>query len=302
MSGLYVTYCTAAKTTDLPFTTPQGRYWSDRVAYVYELAKSAGKEFAILSGEFGILMEYYTWVPNYDHLMSWKETPAMAKRVAAQLKELGITEVTFWYNKREKQEPARAVHRYEATMIEACQEAGIPFSSMPIEEKLGGEIKEPAEVPPAQVTKDPETGEEVRFQPWHPGLGEKKPSHAPTKYPPKGVSMNKKAERTYLLRAQDEKGLWQDVRKSAFLPDLQIKAQMLVKKFPNRKVEIKAEAEKMCCHCAGHGSSFHEEADKCSLCKGTGLHSDAKAALGGRSYHDVCKKCKELDVPLGGTD
>lgn len=40
------------------------------------------------------------------------------------------------------------------------------------------------------------------------------------------------------LRAQDEKGLWRNIRKSKFLPDLQIKARLLVEKFPDRKVEI----------------------------------------------------------------
>lgn len=54
---------------------------------------------------------------------------------------------------------------------------------------------------------------------------------------PKTFHQQKEAH-MYLLRAQDEKGLWQLVRKSSFLPDLQIKARMLVQKFPNQKVEI----------------------------------------------------------------
>lgn len=219
---MYVTYCTAAKTFSPELLTPEQRYYSDRVAYVSDLAKAAGEDFGVISGELGLVSgpEVY----NYDHLLRWDETADMSKKVAAQIKQRNIKAITFWYNKREMGEPGRAVHRYQAVLIEACDAAGIPFSSMPIEEKLGGEIKEPAKIEPGiWHDTDPLTG---------------KPKHAPTKYPPKGVSMNKKAEQTFLLRAQDEKGLWQNVRKSSFLPDLQIKARMLVKKFPAQKVEI----------------------------------------------------------------
>lgn len=52
------------------------------------------------------------------------------------------------------------------------------------------------------------------------------------------ISMNKKS---FILSAQDEAGLWKVVRKSSFLPDLQIKARALAKKFPERKVSIKEE-------------------------------------------------------------
>jgi hypothetical protein len=40
------------------------------------------------------------------------------------------------------------------------------------------------------------------------------------------------------LRAQDANGIWQVVRKSTFLPELQIKARALAKQFPLQKVEI----------------------------------------------------------------
>lgn len=208
---MYVTYESADKTL-VPTDTPERKMYSDRVAYVSDLAKAAGEEFAVLSGgydstgrPFGLLLPDVQ-VPSYKHMVKWQETPSIAKQVAAQLKQRNVKEVVFWYNKREMSEATRPVHRYQAILLEACDAAGVQFSSMPIEEKLGGELR-----------------------------GE------PTPYPPKGVSMNKKAEQTFLLRAQDTNGLWQNVRKSTFLPDLQIKAKMLVKKFPNQKVEIVAE-------------------------------------------------------------
>lgn len=48
-------------------------------------------------------------------------------------------------------------------------------------------------------------------------------------------------KKSFVLKAQDESGLWQIVRKSVFLPDLQIKARTLTKKFPDRKVSITEE-------------------------------------------------------------
>jgi len=48
---------------------------------------------------------------------------------------------------------------------------------------------------------------------------------------------------TYILRAQDEKGFWQEVRRSTFLPDLQIKADQLSKDYPDRKIVIDAVRE-----------------------------------------------------------
>lgn len=229
---MYVTYESADKTF-APSDTPERKMYSDRVAYVSDLAKAAGEVFGVLSGgfdsnglPFGLLLPGVQ-VPTYKHIVKWQETLSIAKRVAEQLKQNNVKEVVFWYNKREMTEAARPIHRYQAIMLEACDAAGVAYSAIPIEEKLGGEIKEPAQIEPGiWHDVDPLTG---------------KPKHAPTKYPPKGVSMNKKAEQTFLLRAQDEKGLWYHVRKSTFLPDLQIKAKMLVKKFPNQKVLIIAE-------------------------------------------------------------
>jgi len=47
---------------------------------------------------------------------------------------------------------------------------------------------------------------------------------------------------TYILEAQDNQGYWQVVRTSTFGPELEIRAEQLVKKFPDRKVRISVEA------------------------------------------------------------
>ena len=42
----------------------------------------------------------------------------------------------------------------------------------------------------------------------------------------------------YVLEAQDEKGFFQEVRRSTFLPDLELKADQLLKAYPERKINI----------------------------------------------------------------
>lgn len=203
---MYVTNCSADKTLTLEPVPPHQRYLSDRVWYVRQLAKDAGEDFAIVSGEFGLVFED-NCIPSYDHLLQKDEVLALGKEMAKQLKQRGTSSITFFVIPQEWQE-GKPVHQYSLAMQYACNIAKIPFAIKPIDVPLGGRTKgEPTPVRPENI----EIGGPY--------------------------TMNKKAT-VFLLRAQDEKGLWQDVRKSTFLPDLQIKARMLAKKFPNQKVEI----------------------------------------------------------------
>lgn len=204
---MYVTNCSSAKTLNPEPLPPHQRYYDDRVWYVRQLAKDAGEEFAVISGEFGLVTEDQC-IPSYDHLLTWDEVESLGKSIAADLKSRSTSSITFFVVPEEWSE-GKAVVRYGAALQKACELAKIPYSVRPFTVPLGGRTKgEPTPVRPENI----EIGGPF--------------------------TMNKKAERTYILRAQDEKGLWQDIRKSTFLPDLQIKARMLVKKFPDRKVEI----------------------------------------------------------------
>lgn len=197
---MYVTYCTARKSLEKPEEglPPSKRYYSDRIYRVVKRARAAGEPVAILSGKLGLVGENEC-TPLYDQLLSNEEVLELSKKVAQQLKDKGVTSVTFFADAKAWEE-GRAVHRYTKALQMACKEAGTSFVLMFDDES--------EELNPSDVT-----------------FGD--------------ISMNKKS---FVLMAQDESGLWKTIRTSSFLPDLQIKARSLAKKFPDRKVSIKEQA------------------------------------------------------------
>lgn len=199
---MYVTNASATKSLSPEEVAPTERYLSDRVWWVKERADKDGEDFAVLSGEFGLLTDT-SRIPPYEHTLGADEIETLGDFVANQLKQKKASRVTFWAIPEEVSQ-GRSVNKYIAVLSRACEIAGIPLEVLPIDEPLGGRTKG-------------------------------KPTPVSPQYIGGPFKMNKKG---YLLRAQDEKGLWQNVRTSVFLPDLQIKARMLVKKFPDRKVEI----------------------------------------------------------------
>ena len=215
---MFVTNCSKFKLPEPANIPPQQRYLSNRIWYVHQLAKDAGEPFAVVSGEFGLVSEEQS-IPDYEHMLAPEEIRGLSEKIAAQIKEQSIPEITFWVISGEYSDTGRAVHRYIAAVQRACELTGAKFHVMPIT------------IPVSQKSK---------------GETAVRPENIPLRGP---HTMNKKAEK-YVLMAQDENGIWQTVRKSAFLPDLQIKARTLVKKYPDRKVSIVQDAE-----------NFYEEYD-----------------------------------------
>jgi hypothetical protein len=217
---MYVTNCSASKAIDPNPLPAAERYLSNRIDYVKQLAKDAGEDFAIISGEYGLVSGN---IPYYDHLLNEDEVESLAEVVADQIKEQGIHNITFWAMPEEWSDPARAVRRYSQVLERARQLAPFTYAVKFIEEPIGGRERGRPKTEPGAAPEGPQA---TTVRPENVGFG------GPH-------SMNKKAEPSaYQLRAQDEKGLWQEVRQSTFLPDLQIKARSLVKQFPDRKVEI----------------------------------------------------------------
>jgi hypothetical protein len=203
---MYITYGSPAQIDPKPLP-PHQRYISDRVWYVRQLAKDAGEEFAIITAEYGLVFEE-NYIPMHDHTLSSDEVERLSNEIAKTLQKKGASSVTFFVIPEEWQEKESAF-RYDLVLQKACLLAKIPYTLKPITIPLGERTHgTPSPVRPENI----EIGGPY--------------------------TMNKKADPTYLLRAQDEKGLWQNVRTSTFLPDLQIKARSLSKKFSNQKVEI----------------------------------------------------------------
>ncbi len=203
---MYITYGSRISNPDPKPLPPHQRYLSDRVWLVRQMAKDAGEDFAVITAEYGLVFEE-NYVPLHDHMLDMHEVEQLGKDVSRQLKRKGTSSVTFFIIPEEWSEGG-AAYRYNLVLQLACNLAKIPYTVKPITKDLGERTKgEPTPVRPENI----EIGGPY--------------------------SMNKSAT-VYVLMAQDEKGLWQNIRKSSFLPDLQIKARMLVKKFPDRKVEI----------------------------------------------------------------
>lgn len=60
------------------------RYRSDRIRSVYEMAQSAGVDFLIFSGKYGMLRPDEP-VPYYDHLLQPDDLPAMILKISGPI-------------------------------------------------------------------------------------------------------------------------------------------------------------------------------------------------------------------------
>jgi len=205
---MYVTYCFSTWQSTTPVDKPlppQQLHLDNLVGYVYDQAKKDAQSFAVISPAPHGLVNSKQCTPPHSTLPP-EDLESLYELVKKQIKEEGVGSVDYWVVPTEYSIVSHPLHQYEMVLQNACEELGIGFNLKWVRVPLGSIKHEvPSPVSPANV----EIGGPF--------------------------SMNKI---TYVLRAQDEKGLWQDIRKSSFLPDLNIKAKSLLKKYPNQKVEI----------------------------------------------------------------
>ena len=89
------TYCSAEKQTVVGNVPAISRYISKRIDWVAKQAEKENRPLFILSGRYGIIPAAHP-IPHYDHLLTQEEVSAHAHRVASQIKEHGITQITFY--------------------------------------------------------------------------------------------------------------------------------------------------------------------------------------------------------------
>lgn len=129
---IYVTYCSAEKSTVEKEIPAIDRYQSERIQHVLEQAKQDKVGFLILSGKFG-LVEPSAPIPHYDHLLKAFETSRLSKVVAKQLKAYKGISIVFhshWITKDMQVAP------YIEVMTEACEFAKVPFDLVILDEEI----------------------------------------------------------------------------------------------------------------------------------------------------------------------
>jgi len=97
------TYCSAEKHTVVSNVPAISRYISKRIDWVAKQAAQENRPFFILSGKYGIIPATYP-LPYYNHLLTQEEVTAHAQKVAPQVREYGITHITF-YTRSLQQDP-----------------------------------------------------------------------------------------------------------------------------------------------------------------------------------------------------
>ena len=102
------TYCSAEKQTVVGNVPAISRYISKRIDRVAKQAEKENRPLFILSGKYGIIPAAHP-IPYYDHLLTQEEVLAHAKNVASQIKEHGITHITF-YTRSLQQDPNVAAY------------------------------------------------------------------------------------------------------------------------------------------------------------------------------------------------
>ena len=102
------TYCSAEKQTVVGNVPAISRYISKRIDWVAKQAEKKNRPLFILSGKYGIIPAAHP-IPYYDHLLTPQEVTAHAQRVASQIKEHGITHITF-YTRSLQQDPNVAAY------------------------------------------------------------------------------------------------------------------------------------------------------------------------------------------------
>ena len=102
------TYCSAEKQTAVGNVPAISRYISKRIDWVAKQAEKKNRPFFILSGKYGIIPAAHP-IPYYDHLLTQQEVLAHAHMVASQIREHGITHITF-YTRSLQQDPNVAAY------------------------------------------------------------------------------------------------------------------------------------------------------------------------------------------------
>lgn len=92
---VYSTYCSSSKVNTKQPVAAKELYKSQRIDYIFQLAKKNDHQLFILSGKYGLL-ESQRKIPYYDHLLTPKEVTSHSDIVAKQLLENGITEILFY--------------------------------------------------------------------------------------------------------------------------------------------------------------------------------------------------------------
>ncbi len=120
---LFATYCSANKRPDSGNLPALDRYISDRIAGVYANARTAGHQFGILSGQFGLIAPDQP-IPDYNHLLQPNEIDVMANRVSTTLQQWEITTIK-WFSVAFEMDPH--VSRYSEVMSRAAGKSGTEF-------------------------------------------------------------------------------------------------------------------------------------------------------------------------------
>lgn len=113
---VYCTYCSASKDRSSGSVPAIKRYISERINQVFQMANTDKVGFYILSGEFG-LVEPDQLLPLYDHLLTIGEIPDLAKKVAQQIRDKGITHLHY-FTKAPRDEPQ--IQPYIKVIEQAC--------------------------------------------------------------------------------------------------------------------------------------------------------------------------------------
>lgn len=125
---IFSTYCSAEKAVDGELLPSIERYQSERIKRIYAAALVCDLRFYILSGEFGLLAPN-ALIPYYDHLLVSDEIETHSTKVAAQIKQLGITQIVFFTLPVAVDEKLAAYHD---CLRLACQQAAIHLSFVEI--------------------------------------------------------------------------------------------------------------------------------------------------------------------------
>ena len=127
--NILFTYCSAAKHTEVGNVPAVSRYISKRIDWV---ADKQNRQLFILSGKYGIIPATHP-IPYYDPLLTQQEVIAHAQKVASQIREHGITHITF-YTRSLQQDPNVAAYMNCITQV-----AELAKADLVVEEEAFGE-------------------------------------------------------------------------------------------------------------------------------------------------------------------
>jgi len=122
----FCTYCSRHKRTDPGLLPASQRYQSTRIDAVYASARLVGAPFFILSGEFGLLAAEQP-IPWYDHLLTSAEAPALAVKLATQLREAALAGLVYF---TEPLGETPIVQPYHDALMAACAQLSLPVLTM----------------------------------------------------------------------------------------------------------------------------------------------------------------------------